>query len=43
MINSGYFNEQEVFAQIDRKMLDKITCIDLINFLSIHRIAVSER
>lgn len=32
-----------MFMQLDRKMLDKVYANDLINFMSVHRIAASER
>ena len=38
-MSSGYFNDQEVFRQIDRKNTDKVFPQDLINFLGVHRIA----
>lgn len=42
-MSSGYFNDQEVFRQVDRKNNDKIFAQDLINFLGVHRIASNER
>ena len=43
LVNSGYFSEQEVFRQLDRKMTDKVLPTDIINFLGVHRIATNER
>lgn len=42
-MQSGYFNEYEVFQQLDRKSNDKVLPQDLINFLGVHRIASNER
>ncbi len=42
-MSSGYFNDQEVFRQIDRKNMDRVHPQDIINFLGVHRIASNER
>jgi hypothetical protein len=43
LINSGYFNDDDAFSQIDRKNIGKLYTNDLIDYLSVHRIAISER
>ena len=40
---AGNFNPSYIFTQIDTKSLSKIYPSDLINYLTIHRIAASER
>lgn len=40
---SGYFNDQEVFRQVDRRETDRVQPQDIINFLGVHRIAANER
>jgi hypothetical protein len=43
LTQSGYFNDQEVFRQVDRRETDRVTPQDIINFLGVHRIAANER
>jgi hypothetical protein len=43
LTQSGYFNEQEVYRQIDRRETDRVQPQDIINFLGVHRIAANER
>lgn len=43
LTQSGYFNDQEVFRQVDRRETDRVQPQDIINFLGVHRIAANER
>ena len=43
MAHSGYFNDQEVYRQVDRRDSDRVQPQDIINFLGVHRIAANER
>jgi len=42
-MNSGYFNDEDVFSRMDAKYTGKIFPTDIIDFLGVHRIAASER
>lgn len=43
LCQSSSIDFAEVFGQIDSKGVGKVYPVDLIKFLSVHRIAISER